>query len=145
MHPDGAREVTTRAGTMGHAQSASALVAHKNLVDPARRRSLHDRAIHNEHRPLEEIPEDGLRARNPLLNLGRLRGFIQKRRLTAEIAECAEQNPACVFSILISLCVLSVLCGSMVLISLRPAIKPRDTKSVRPPGSLAESCSPHAV
>src|SRR5258708_5226575 len=92
MYPAGAGKVAASAGKVGHAQSASAIVERKSFRHPAGRSSLHDRPIHHEHRAFEKLPEDGLRARNPLLDLRRVRGFVPEEQLTAEIAERAEKN-----------------------------------------------------
>src|SRR5258706_7624720 len=126
MHPAGARKVVARAWELGHAQDTSVLVARENLVHSARRGSLHDRPVHHEHRPPEELPEDRLRARDSILDCRCFCGFLpeeQLRESTQRTSARSSRFPPC------------PPCSPWLelLTSLDPAINPRDAKRVRRP------------
>ena len=62
VYRNGARQIAARARTVGHAPRSAILVELEHLCDSAGRRPLHDRPVHHEHRPAEEISRRRLRA-----------------------------------------------------------------------------------
>src|SRR5271157_4317692 len=78
VYRNGARQIAARSRRVEYASSSAVLVELEYLLDSARRRPLHDRPVHHEHRPPEEISRRRLRAGDGENHSRSVRGFVPK-------------------------------------------------------------------
>jgi len=128
---------------VGNAGRAATPLELEDFSDTARCRSLHDRPVHHEHRPPQEISRTRLRARNPAHDHGRIRRFVSQLARRAAVEEW--EFWYCQNCFLCELCGCSLRPLRLKVLTFRRAAPTSSLCTAPPPQTYKESTKPRGI